>query len=60
MKLIALSLIAATAPEPITLDAKASYAAWTSGAYDPAAWTGGETAVTDSWSAATVVLRPLA
>jgi len=38
--------------------ASAAYYAWTSGAYDPAALTGGTSAATDSWAAATVALRP--
>ena len=32
--------------------------AWTSGAYDPAAWTGGTTSTADSWAAASVAIRP--
>lgn len=32
--------------------------AWTSGAYDPAAWTGGESTTSDSWAAMSLVLRP--
>lgn len=32
--------------------------AWTSGAFDPAAWTGGTTNAGDSWTAVTLVLRP--
>lgn len=32
--------------------------AWTSGAYDPAVWTGGTTNAADSWAAVTAVLRP--
>lgn len=35
----------------------ASYA-WTSGAYDPAAWTGGESTNSDSWAGMTLVVRP--
>lgn len=31
---------------------------WTSGSFDPAAWTGGESTASDSWAAATIVLRP--
>jgi hypothetical protein len=31
---------------------------WTSGAYNPAAWTGGSTATTASWAALTLALRP--
>ena len=38
--------------------ATASYSTWTSGAYDPAAWTGGESVADDSWCAVTLVLRP--
>lgn len=34
--------------------------AWTSGAFDPAAWTGGTTNAADSWAAVTLVLRPAA
>ena len=33
--------------------------AWAGGAVDPAAWTGGGTATTDSWVAGTLALRPL-
>lgn len=37
----------------------ASYSNWTSGAYDPAAWTGGGTDSVDyAWCAATVALKP--
>lgn len=32
--------------------------AWTSGAFDPAAWTGGTTNAGDSWAAITLALRP--
>jgi hypothetical protein len=32
--------------------------AWTSGAFDPAAWTGGVTSTSDSWAAVTLALRP--
>jgi len=32
--------------------------AWTSGAYDPAAWTGGTANAADSWTSITLVLRP--
>lgn len=32
--------------------------AWVSGAEDPAAWGGGETTTSDSWAAASIVLRP--
>lgn len=31
---------------------------WTSGAFDPAAWTGGETTGNNSWAAVTLALRP--
>lgn len=31
--------------------------AWSSGAFDPAVWTGPETALTDSWAAITIALR---
>lgn len=34
--------------------------AWTSGAFDPAAWTGGTTNAGDSWTAVTLALRPAA
>lgn len=34
--------------------------AWTSGAFDPAAWTGGTTNAADSWTAVTLALRPAA
>ena len=34
------------------------YRAWTSGAEDPAAYTGGTTGATDSWAAYTIALRP--
>lgn len=34
------------------------YRAWTSGAEDPAAYTGGTTNATDSWAAYTIALRP--
>lgn len=34
-------------------------AAWSSGAYDPAAWTGGSVSASDSWTAATIALRPM-
>lgn len=34
--------------------------AWTSGAFDPAAWTGGTTNAADSWAAVTLALRPAA
>ncbi len=33
--------------------------AWTSGAENPAAWTGGETTVSDAWCAATIAIRPM-
>ncbi len=33
---------------------------WTSGAFDPAVWTGGSDNNSDAWCAATVALRPLA
>lgn len=33
-------------------------AVWTSGAYNPELWTGGETTTSDSWAAATLALRP--
>lgn len=33
---------------------------WASGAFDPAAWTGGTTGAGDSWAAATLALRPIA
>lgn len=33
--------------------------AWTSGAEDPAAWTGVTTSTSDSWAAVTVAVRPL-
>ncbi len=36
----------------------ASYSGWTSGPYDPAAWTGGESTVNDAWAAVTIALRP--
>jgi hypothetical protein len=32
---------------------------WTSGPFDPAAWTGGSTTNTDSWAAVTIAWRPL-
>lgn len=32
--------------------------AWSSGAENPAAWTGGETSTSDSWAAFTIALRP--
>lgn len=32
--------------------------AWVSGAYDPAAWTGGTTNAADAWTAMTIALRP--
>jgi len=32
--------------------------AWASGAFDPAAWTGGTTNAADSWTAVTLALRP--
>lgn len=32
--------------------------AWTSGPFDPAAWTGGTTNAADSWAAITLALRP--
>lgn len=32
--------------------------AWTSGAENPAAWTGGETSTSDSWGAFSIALRP--
>jgi hypothetical protein len=32
--------------------------AWTSGAYDPAQWTGGTTGTADSWAAITLAIRP--
>lgn len=32
--------------------------AWSSGAEDPAAWTGGETSTSDSWGAFSIALRP--
>lgn len=36
-----------------------AFTTWTSGAYDPAAWTGGGTSqTTDSWSSITMALRP--
>ena len=31
---------------------------WVSGAYNPSAWTGGESTINDSWRAASIVLRP--
>lgn len=34
------------------------YSSWTSGAFNPAAWTGGTTALSASWVATTLVLRP--
>lgn len=34
--------------------------AWTSGTYDPAAWTGGTANAADSWTSITLVLRPAA
>lgn len=36
----------------------AAYTAWTSSAYNMAAFTGGESSLSDSWCAAAVVLRP--
>lgn len=36
------------------------YDAWTSGAYDPAAFGGGSTNAANSWGATTIALRPLA
>lgn len=36
----------------------AGYVTWTSGTYTPAQWTGGTTGTTDSWTAATLALRP--
>src|SRR3990167_2261703 len=39
--------------------AMGSYA-WTSGAFDPAAFVGADTSVTSSWAAVSVALRPLA
>ena len=33
---------------------------WSSGAFDPAAWTGGTTNAADSWAAITLALRPAA
>ncbi|MFA5868068.1 MAG: hypothetical protein WC891_08985, partial [Actinomycetota bacterium] len=33
--------------------------AWSSGAEDPAAWTGGETSTSDSWAAGTLAIRPV-
>jgi len=61
-----------TAPSPMTdgvsvkgdgsaYDAVASaaiYADWTSGAFDPGAWTGGTSTGSDSWAAVTIALRP--
>lgn len=35
-----------------------AYTTWTTGAYDPAAWTGGESTTSDSWTAVTLALRP--
>lgn len=34
--------------------------AWSSGAFDPAQWTGGTTNAADSWAAMTIALRPAA
>lgn len=34
------------------------YTAWTSGSYDPAAFTGGSATTSDSWGATTLALRP--
>lgn len=36
----------------------ASYSGWTSGAYDPAAWTDGSGDASNAWCAATIALRP--
>jgi hypothetical protein len=35
------------------------YVTWTSGQYNPAAWTGGTTNAADSWAAMTIALRPM-
>lgn len=48
---------AQTLPKVILMEA-ASYSAWTSGSYNPAAWTGGESDTGNSWAAVTLVLRP--
>lgn len=37
-----------------------AWVAWTSGAYDPTALTGGESTTADSWTAVTMALRPAA
>lgn len=36
----------------------ASYLGWSSGAYDPGAWTNFTTSTSDSWAAATLAIRP--
>lgn len=36
----------------------AYYSDWVSGAYDPAAWSGGSNGAEDSWCAVTIALRP--
>lgn len=49
-----------TVTSPDTQDAMLGVGsfAWTSGTYDPAAWTGGTANAADSWAAVTIALKP--
>lgn len=47
-----------TSPDTNDVTIGGGYRAWTSGAEDPAAFTGGENGASDSWVAYTIALRP--
>lgn len=52
------SFVTATSVDTNDAMVGVGYVAWTSGAYDPAVWTGGTTNAADSWAAVTAALRP--